>query len=73
MGWNWCLDVLGLTVNIRRLSCLSSYFRCNIATAEGDNSCCKLNSANSLFYSVIPPVTLALFCFRCAGTSPLEI
>jgi len=33
-GWNWCLmDILGLTVNIRGLSCLSSYFHCNIAAA----------------------------------------
>lgn len=62
MGWNWCLmDVLGLTVNIRGLSCLSSYFHCNIAAAEGDDSCCKLNSANSLFYSVIPHVILFSF------------
>jgi len=58
------MDIWGLTVNISELFCLSSYFHCNIAAAEGGNSCCKLNSANSLFYSVIPLVILALFCFR---------
>ena len=55
------MDIWGLTVNISELFCLSSYFHCNIPAAEGDNSCCKLNSANSLFYSVIP--LLFLFSF----------
>jgi UDP-2,3-diacylglucosamine pyrophosphatase LpxH len=50
----------GLDGQHKRIILLSSYFHCNIAVAEGDNSCCQLNSANSLFYSVTPPVILAL-------------
>lgn len=47
------MDILGLTVNISGLFCLSSYFRCNIAAAKGDNSCYKLNSANFLFSVIL--------------------